>query len=83
MRAQPLDLGADGSLDIRERPERHVERRPVRCREVLAHLHLVGSLEAAAGVTDHDDLVGPEALLADDQERIASSVASPPALRMM
>ena len=43
--------------------------------EAAAEVVLVGAEEAAAGVGDDEDLVGTQQLLADESERIASSVA--------
>ena len=63
-------------------PNADVERLAGRGGQTVAHRVLVGVEEATAGVADDDDLVGPEQLLADDEERMTSSVTSPPAFRM-
>ena len=67
MGSKSRDLGPDEIVEILERTEIDVQRLPGLLLEAIPKLRLVRPEQPAAGVTDDEDLVRSEELLADDE----------------
>ena len=83
MRAHPLDGRADARLDVVERPERHIEFDATRLRALGVDGRLVGALEPHPVWPMTTISSVPSSVWLMISERMTSSVARPPALRMM